>query len=185
MSKCVKCVCNIWTSSFSFPVPSGVQLGDGQLQAALRGPPVSRQLRQLLDQLCGAQTAGTHPARPPLSLERCWRCWVGEGWGSGRGPWRAEWRTLTLYKRCWKSLGRPFLYLLFSVLHSDHVLANQAATVRELLWSRTSRAVIDALRRFCIVNAKKKKCVKVRRLFSLFMILNLPSKSDFWNMLCM
>lgn len=85
VSKCVKCVCNIWTSSFSFPVPSGVQLGDGQLQAAVRGPPVSRQLRQLLDQLCGAQTAGTHPARPPLSLERCWRCWVEEGVGERQG----------------------------------------------------------------------------------------------------
>lgn len=49
----------------------GVQLGNRQLQAGLRGTPVSRQLCQLLDQLCGAETSRPDPARFALRAPDC------------------------------------------------------------------------------------------------------------------
>lgn len=52
---------------FYFLTPTGFQLRDGQLQADVWGPPVSRQLCQFLDQLRGAQTPRPHPAWPALS----------------------------------------------------------------------------------------------------------------------
>lgn len=42
--------------------PAGIQLRNRQFQAGLWRTPVSRQLCQLLDQLCGTQTSWPHPA---------------------------------------------------------------------------------------------------------------------------
>ena len=65
--------------------PAGVQLRNRQLQAGLRRTPVSRQLCQLLDQLCGTKTSWPHPAWFALkssSMKYQLGLW---GLGGGRG----------------------------------------------------------------------------------------------------
>lgn len=86
----VRCVWYFFLFFFLLFILTGIQLWDRQLQAAVWGPPVSRQLCQLLDQLCGAQTPRTHPARPSLSLDCCRHAEWGVLWlflKDGKSHW--------------------------------------------------------------------------------------------------
>lgn len=110
--------------------------------------------------------------------------WRRSGWGSGRGHGELS----DAHSHFTKDVENHWV-VPFSIYCSPFYIPTMFGRIKppqsESFSDEEPAALLSLPSGGFVLWTPRKKCVKVRRLFSLFMILNLPSKSDFWNMLCM